>query len=345
MNKKNIFQRLRSFTNNLEEIPTKPDIPNFQHTYVHPCVINNQPYIIYPRGLKELEPALYEQLHLYYSQKGYRLKEDQRSNKNNQQYKNERRRWVPILIFTASLFFESAANADVEIEIKDNGKLQKQQIDLHLISNHEVRKKIQTQLEMDISNSEVVKTNIKNTKASELFQILKVRYIKKNSDPDFIIDDLKQLANYYSQFPEVVKLLYNLKDKNWELSYDENNWITTASGNMMEVEKAVIKFNTRSAAQLRLNKACKQNPICIASPADALLHELLHTHSMLKNTEEFLSQGGMNNVIYPYKHEYSVIDAERHLYASMSKRDTIKRPQRREHSGRLVKANCPTCIK
>ena len=110
---------------------------------------------------------------------------------------------------------------------------------------------------------------------------------------------------------------------------------------MMQVDKAIIHFNTRSAAQLRLNNGCDDNPVCIASPADALLHELLHTHSMLVKSEEFIAQGGMNNVIYPYEHEYSVIGKERKLYASMSSQDDIKRPQRREHTGRTVKANAP----
>ncbi|MCW9032004.1 MAG: hypothetical protein OQK58_10990, partial [Gammaproteobacteria bacterium] len=61
--------------------------------------------------------------------------------------------------------------------------------------------------------------------------------------------------------------------------------------------------------------------------------------------EPFIEHGGMNNVLYPYKHEYAVIDAERNLYASMSMQDKIKRPQRREHTGRLVRASCATCIK
>ena len=114
---------------------------------------------------------------------------------------------------------------------------------------------------------------------------------------------------------------------------------------MLQVEKAVIHFNTRSAAQLRLNNGCGNNPVCIASPADALLHELLHTNSMLVKSEEFIAQGGINNVIYPYKQEYAVIDTERQLYATMSREDHGLRPQRREQRGRMVKAHCPTCIK
>ena len=189
------------------------------------------------------------------------------------------------------------------------------------------------------------KIKIKSELAKSLFETLRDRYKKQKSDPNYIINDLKEIANYYNDFPESVSLIEALKSKSWELSFDENSWVTTGSGNVMQVDKATIHFNTRSAAQLRLNNGCDDNPVCIASPADALLHELLHTHSMLVNGEEFIAQGGMNNVIYPYEHEYSVIGKERKIYASMSSQDNVKRPQRREHTGRTVKANCPTCIK
>ena len=178
-----------------------------------------------------------------------------------------------------------------------------------------------------------------------MFETLSERYQKQEADPDYIENDLKEIANYYSDFPESVNLIEELKNKNWTLSYDEDNWVTTGSGSMLKVDKAVIHFNTRSAAQLRLNNGCSDNPVCIASPADALLHELLHAHSMLVKSEEFIAQGGMNNVVYPYKHEYALIESERKLYAKMSVQDSVKRPQRREHTGRTVKAHCPTCIK
>ena len=178
-----------------------------------------------------------------------------------------------------------------------------------------------------------------------IFSQLKKHYRQQATDPDYIEQDLKKIANYYSDHPEVMSLLDTLKNKNWELVYNEHDWVTVASGNIFQVEKAVIHFNTRSAAQLRLNNGCKENPICIASPADALLHELLHTHSMLVKTDEFLAQGGMSSMIYPYQHEYAVIKSERNLYAQMSQRDQTKRPHRHEHTGRIVKAHCPTCIK
>jgi len=314
------------------------------HTYVHPCVINNQPHIVYPRGLQEKSPGLFSQLTQHYQNQGYVLKEDQRSARFSNKYKNQRQKWAPILLFTASLIFESSAFADVEINVNEDASFQKQQnIELQLISNNKIREQIQYAVKPESTLKDVIQ--IKSELAQRLFDELKNRYQKQNTDPEYIIEDLKEIANYYSDFPESVALIDALKDKNWMLSFDEHNWVTTGSGNMFQVDKAVIHFNTRSAAQLRLNNGCADNPVCIASPADALLHELLHTHSMLVKGEEFIAQGGMNNVLYPYKHEYVIIDAERALYASMSTQDNIKRPQRREHTGRTVKASCPTCIK
>jgi hypothetical protein len=344
MQKKNIFSWLHTRTNSAYKSSVATLPINYLQSYVHPCVIKNIPHIVYPRGLEEKQPELFAKLHQFYSKKGYKLKEDQRTKNSNKQYVNKRQRWAPILLFTASMFFENSANADIEINIIDSQSIQHQQVELQLISNQNIRNKIKQNINIHTPLTTKKYKNNNSEIALSLYRLLKKHYIKKELDPDFINDDLKQIASYYSYFPEVVTLLQTLKTKNWELSYDESNWVTTASGNSLDVEKAVISFNTRSAAQLKLNKACKQNPICIASPADALLHELLHTHSMLVNTELFLAQGGMGGVMYPYTHEYSVIDAERQLYAKMSRRDDIKRPQRREHTGRLVKANCPTCI-
>ena len=316
---------------------------SFSHAYIHPCVIDNKPYIIYPRGLQEKSPGLFAKLSQHYQQQGYALKEDQRSESLSNKYKNERKKWAPILLFTASLFFESSAFADFELEIDDVTSLQQQQVELQLISNNKIREQIQYSVTVASKIKEQVK--IESGLAQALFEELNKHYQKQKTDPDYIVNYLKKIANYFSDFPESITLIEELKNKNWSLSFDEHNWVTTGSGNMLRVDKAVIHFNTRSAAQLRLNNGCADNPVCIASPADALLHELLHAHSMLVNSEKFIAQGGMNNVIYPYKHEYAVIDAERKLYANMSRQDNIKRPQRREHAGRTVKARCPTCIK
>ncbi|MBI3562179.1 MAG: hypothetical protein HY080_10760 [Gammaproteobacteria bacterium] len=322
-----------------ESLPLLP----YRQVYVHPCVINNKPHIVYPNGLHNQAPDLFSQLSRYYNNRGYALQEDRRVTADETHRQPERRHWAPIVLFTLSLLFENSAHADVEHENHD-ATPPSQQIEVQLISSQGVRHRLEPQPVRLGNPTPTVSMQIKSELANAVFVILQRHYKPQDNDPIYISDDLKVIANYYSDFPEVVAMLNRLADKNWQLVFDENNWVTVASGNIFQVDTAVVHFNTRSAAQLRLNNGCAHNPMCIASPADALLHELLHTHSMLVNSREFIAQGGMSHVLYPYQHEYAVIEAERKLYASMSRRDDIQRPQRVDHTGRLVKAHCPTCI-
>jgi hypothetical protein len=250
-----------------------------------------------------------------------------------------------VVLFTAGLLFEASASAGIRHRDQDATPVATQQIELRIVPREQIHAQdAQRQQALDDSGTRG-HTVLKPGAATRIFAILDSHYTPKQSDPGYITDDLKQIANYYSEFPEVIALLKPLKNKHWDLYYDADTWDTVAIGNAMEVDKAVIHFNTRAAAQLLLNRQCTDNPVCIASPADALLHELLHAHSMLVDTAQFIDEGGMNNVLYPYEHEYAVIDAERKLYASMSRRDDIKRPQRTDHTGRTVLARCPICIK
>ena len=185
---------------------------------------------------------------------------------------------------------------------------------------------------------------ISNTVKS-LSKILSEHYIENRNDPDYIRSDFLKMASYYSKFPKAIQLLTSLKSEDWNLNYNEYKWSTIAVGRPLQVDNVILNFNTRSAAKLKLQNSCKENPVCIASPADALLHELLHTYIILLKTDKFISQGGMSGIRYSYKHEYSIIKLERELYASMSEIDGIKRPQRNEHTGRKVLASCATCIK
>ena len=314
-------------------------------TYVHPCVIDKQPHIVYPRGLETGSPHLFQQLKDYFSRLGYQLKEDQRNQQSKNIHASKRRAWAPIILFTAGLIFESTAKADIEINIDNVSQLNNSQIELNLINNNSIRQQIKKELNIDPNFEEIEIPTLKQRTAIVLHKILSSRYQPHANDPEHIQQDLKKMADYYSSYPEVVSLFHALKNANWSLVFDEENWTTIASGNIASIEKAEVHFNTRSAAQLRLNDSCKQNPVCIASPADALLHELLHVNSMFNHTEKFIAQGGMNGVLYPYQHERNIIGQERNLYQRMTEVDDVKRPYRHNHSGRIVKANCATCIK
>ncbi len=309
---------------------------------VHPCVINNEPYIVYPRGLEKGAPHLFSNLSSHFRKQGYRLKEDQRRENTTDKHLHNRRKWAQVILISASLLFESAANADFEIDLHNPEALANSEVQVQLVSNTNVRQRISEQINTTgIQFETIVVSDIART----IYEILASRYHEKDGDPAYIRNDLKKMANYYSEYPETVNLLYELKDKKWEIVFDENNWMTIAKGNIFRVTSAIVYFNTRSAAKLKLNNKCDDNPVCIASPADAFLHELLHVHSMLLKSDEFIKQGGMNNILYPYRHEFSVIEAERTLYAAMSHQDNMKRPQRSDHIGRNVKVSCPTCIK
>ena len=317
---------------------------SFGQVRVHPCEINGQAHIVYPKGLREQAPALFKKLSGYYHSQGYQLKEDQRWNDDKHRHK-ERRRWAPVVLFTASLLFEGSVSAGIRNGNANADSYPNQQIELRIVPKQQSRALDKSDVESLGNVGSASKTILKSSIAEMIYTTLNTHYVRKNTDPIYITDDLKQIANYYSQFPRVISLLSPLKNKHWELSYDADNWDTVAVGDIMQVDKAIVHFNTRSAAQLLLNRKCKDNPVCIASPADALLHELLHAYSMLIDTTQFINQGGMNNVIYPYEHEYAIIDAERQLYASMSSLDDIKRPQRTDHTGRNIFAHCPICIK
>jgi len=314
----------------------------FGQVRIHPCVIGGEPHYVYPRGLRDSSPLLYDKLVQYASERGYRLKEDQRRHDTGAPSHLERRKWAPVMLFTVSLLFGGRVFAG----LRQTQPVQEPSLNHQIVLRFIPKPRSLSRLRYE-DDSPPAKTASQGDPdiARQLFAILDSHYQRKPADPNFVRDDLRQIADYYSRFPEVVALLQPLKNRNWDLAYDPDNWDTVGIGSLMEVYKAVIHFNTRTAAQLLLNRKCRDNPICIASPADALLHELLHTHSMLVDSENFIEQGGMNTVIYPYAHEYAILDAERKLYASMSDIDGIRRPQRLEHTGHAIYAQCPVCIK
>lgn len=312
--------------------------------YVHPCVIDNRPHIVYPRGLRTRAPQLFQNLLNYCHRNDLALKEDQRRDDRKHHPQYERRRLATMLLFTAGLVLESAAMADAPGAAPHASGCEREPIELRIVSSPAMHTPASESHLPGPALQTLEPTSVKTGVAARMFDILEQRYQRHSTDPDYVLDDFKKLANYYSGFPEVIAMLDRLKTRKWRLIYREHHWATVASGNVFQVDNATVYFDTRSAAQLRLYNHCQGNPVCIASPADALLHELLHAHSMLVNTGEFLAQGGMNTVLYPYKHEYAIIEAERKLYARMSLRDNIKRPQRFDHAGRFVQAQCPTCI-
>ncbi len=156
--------------------------------------------------------------------------------------------------------------------------------------------------------------------------------------------DIEQLAAYIARLPDAYALLASLEKQPLRLRYRAGNFSTKVSGNHFYVRSVTINFDPRSAAVLRSGAHCSTNIArCVASPADAFLHELLHAKIALLETKQFVSSGAMQAILYPHAHERDVISRERQMYAAMTRHDQQPRPLRQNHSGYLIAANCVTC--
>jgi len=158
--------------------------------------------------------------------------------------------------------------------------------------------------------------------------------------------ELGDLADYYAQFPKVAELITSLENEDWTLKFQSKSHETMLRGSALSVDSATILFDPRSAAQFKFFRSCPQHELfCYTSPADLLLHEFLHAQKALLETKQFLAQGGMSQVMYPFAHEREVIFNERTLYRSMTALDGRPRPLRNEHSGKHRLSKCVTCIR
>lgn len=163
--------------------------------------------------------------------------------------------------------------------------------------------------------------------------------------PSEILEDIRILAVYYAHHPEAVRLIESIADSEWKLKYAAHTFRTNIRGSRMSVKKVEVFFDPRSAAKLKFYDGCEEHKrFCIASPADALLHELLHVQTITNDVKAFIGQGGLDTKGYPIEHERLTIMKENVLYRSMTQMDDQPRPLRSEHNGRHVLVSCVTCV-
>lgn len=178
-----------------------------------------------------------------------------------------------------------------------------------------------------------------------LLRVLRDHWHSTADDPSGLAEDLAVLARYFSAYPEVRRLLLDLHGLDWTLQYTPATFKTEVRGSRLHVRSVAVHFDPRTAAQFRFQNACSEKRAhCIASPADVLLHELLHAHIILTQPHRFIQQGGMSGAMYPYQHEQQTISHEVRLYQAMSRRDQRSRPLRTEHTGRPILVHCATCV-
>lgn len=182
-------------------------------------------------------------------------------------------------------------------------------------------------------------------KYNQVLTILEKKWSKRKNDPGYLAEDFKQMARYIAARPHAYELLQSVSRQPWTLHYQAGEFRSDVRGSAFSVSSVKIYFDSRSAAILKAHQLCVSDAgHCMASPVDALLHELLHAKLALTETAEFIRSGGMNSVIYPYQHERKVIALENKMYSAMSNDDQKSRPRRRSHTGTLVTASCSTCI-
>ncbi|WP_101759140.1 hypothetical protein [Oceanicoccus sp. KOV_DT_Chl] len=320
--------------------------------FLHPCVIDGKDTLVHANDLQHRDPAFYQQLQHYAAQNHYTLVADRRSQDKLDQ-SGRRKAWLPVMVLSLGLNTAVAASDRNDTHSSAVHYSQSQSVLALLhpsadgehttdrLHDHQGESLLESGGQHEHFEFEIPAS----PEAEQLEDILQQHYTASAQDPDHIQYDLTQMARYLSQYPEAVELIQALAEYPWRLSYAENTFETEVRGTPFQVQAVNIRFDSRAAAQLRSHKACKtQANACIASPADALLHELLHAKAALLETKQFIAQGGMNSILYPYEHERAVIQHENSIYQAMSDRDGVMRPQRFAHAGRLVASSCSFCI-
>ncbi len=180
-----------------------------------------------------------------------------------------------------------------------------------------------------------------SSEAQSIKQLLVARYRPAGGAPQ--MDGVfVHLSAYYAQFAEVRALFEVLSRKPWVLEYAANTHETVMVRSRSQVKSVTVRFDPTMGAQVKFQRRCGQKRAhCFASPADVLLHELLHVkaHSVL-----FSEVGGAISGMYPYQHEYQTLDQENALYLSMQRIDGRARPIRKDHQGKTVGLSCVTCV-
>lgn len=300
--------------------------------WMYPCIINRRQYLVHHPQPKALDPSYYAALHSHTRKHGWQLMPYRRvsaiPDTRIKRQVCQRKPWAPIWLLACAL---STAHAE---------PVDRQWTTFGQSSGDRPAAAART------AGTDGASGVGSQTSQQRIYQLLRERWQSGSTDPASLTDDLQQMAAYYSGFPEVRTLLSQLAQYDWQLRYTPKTYITRVSGTRLNIKSVSVFFDPRSAAQFKFYRACNDKvPFCVASPADVLLHELLHAHSILSSPEAFIAQGGMNTRMYPYEHERQTLYRERALYASMTAIDGTPRPLRNEHTGRQLVVACATCVR
>lgn len=329
-----------------------------EHHFLHPCVIDGKPALVCQAGLSRNAQAAFVALQEIARRYGIYLKEDSRLKNDDSIPHNRRRNVCLVLSFCIGMMATSRVvtandllpvNAVQPAASQITEPISRMQASLTVggdgVSVIRLRQhKPPSAAQVLAAYSQKQATLTSNQLAeTEIAGFLTTIYQAESGDPASINADLAAIADYYSRYPQVVSLINELRGQKLTLKYRQNNWQTQAWGNQYGVDSVTIYFDTRLGAQLLNAPGCDATPACSISPADALLHELLHAKLMLLDSQHFIEGGGMAQTLYPFEHEREVISHENELYQDMNQMDGLARPLRHRHSGELLQVSCPAC--
>ena len=323
--------------------------------FLHPCVIEGRPALVCQADLGRLSPTAYAELQAIALRYGIFLKEDGR--RRDQTTSHNRRRaagivlsfWIGVLASSRLVcadeldaqYGQTVAAALLQPTLAPEdppaGNLEQPVIRLRKAKPPTAAEvmaaydKRQLTLQADVDAIRVIN------------DFLQQHYQAEAGDPAHVAADLLAFAEYYARYPQVIALIKEFSGHSLRLHYQANTWQTQAWGGEWGVDRVSVSFDTRLGAQLLGNPGCESSPACGITPADALLHELLHAKLMLTDSAHFIASGAMKPGIYPFEHEHEVLELENRLYAEMNQYDSLARPIRHRHAGQLLPVTCPLC--
>jgi hypothetical protein len=294
---------------------------------IHTCIIGGHYHFVHAPKLAEQDPTYFKRLERYAAKLGAKLLADRRSAlAGDSGYR--RKALMPVIFLALGVSVDNAQGESIEAALNM----------LHPPAHT-------TPITTVPGPRERIAIKDAGPESRALRQILLSRLVVDDGKRAEVEADIAGLADYYANHPEATHLLTELAQEEWTLEYAPGTFRTTVKGSRMTVDAVTVHFDPRSAAQLKFYDKCgEKKPFCVASPADALLHELLHAYTILKHTKRFIAQGGLSQHMYPYEHEQQTIRHENQLYAAMSRRDNQPRPIRQDHTGQHVMVSCVTCI-
>ncbi len=298
---------------------------------VHACVIAGVPHYIHSPALAHTHPDYFNRLKDYAERQGICLKADRRAPQSATD-DCRRKKFLSIVFLVMSMSAMEIVAEEAELS-------------LNLIAPEYARSDFLQQEKAVLPLTKMFGQPQDSLVSKAVAQILLNHMDDIARYPPGILDDIHELAAYYAQYPAAVQLIQSIAATEWTLKYLPHTFQTNVKGTRMDITKVDVFFDPRSGAKLKFYDKCdEQKPFCIASPADALLHELLHVQTITIDKHAFIGQGGLDPWRYPAEHERLTIDKENALYRAMTLVDKRPRPLRSEHNGRHVLVSCATCF-